>query len=135
MTAPVTIAAPKRQRHEERLHAAVAGFLNATLPAGVWWTTFPAGGGGLRRGAQLKRLGLKAGVPDLLIVHAGRAIFCELKRPKDLVRRKGRASDVQLATHTALTAAGSTPWIATSIRDVEDCLRAHGVPTRGAVAA
>jgi hypothetical protein len=47
----------------------------------------------------LRGMGMKAGVPDILIVHDGHAYWCELKSPKGIV------SDVQKATHEALRAA------------------------------
>lgn len=57
-------AAPKT---ETSLHWHVAGLLNKHLAPPAWWTTFPAGGGGENRGKLLKSLGLKSGVPDILI--------------------------------------------------------------------
>jgi hypothetical protein len=51
------------------------------------------------RGMILRGMGMKAGVPDILIVHDGRAYFCELKSAK------GVLSDAQKATHEALRAA------------------------------
>jgi hypothetical protein len=52
---------------ETSLHWRVAGLLNKHLAPPAWWTTFPAGGGGENRGKLLKSLGLKSGVPDILI--------------------------------------------------------------------
>lgn len=58
---------PSVYRSEDALHQACAGYLNARLLPPAWWTTFPAGGGGKDRGSRLKRMGMKSGVPDLLI--------------------------------------------------------------------
>jgi hypothetical protein len=61
--------APKGAKSETSLHWHVAGMLTKHLAAPAWFTTFPAGGGGEMRGKILKGLGLKAGVPDILIVN------------------------------------------------------------------
>ena len=118
---------------EFALHCAVANFLNAVLlpearlastESDVAWTTFPAGGGGKARGGKLKRLGLKAGWPDIQLVWRGRFYGIELKQAK------GRLSTDQVSTHRKLCHAGA--WIVTcrSIEEVGDALRAWGIPTR-----
>ena len=48
------------------------------------------------RGMILKGMGMKAGVPDILIVYDSRAYWCELKAPK------GTLSEVQKEVHAAL---------------------------------
>lgn len=50
--------------------------------------------------ALMKASGLTPGVPDLAFVKAGRALFLELKSDS------GRLSESQVATHSALRAAG-----------------------------
>lgn len=55
-------------KSETSLHMNVAGYLDKHLAAPAWYTTFPAGGGGEFRGMILKGMGLKAGVPDILII-------------------------------------------------------------------
>ena len=62
-------AKPKGAKSETSLHWHVAGLLTTHLAAPAWFTTFPAGGGGEMRGKILKGLGLKSGVPDILIVN------------------------------------------------------------------
>lgn len=60
-------ANPKR---ETSLHWHTVHLLENFLPCPpCWFTTFPAGGGGERRGMMLKNLCLKAGVPDVLIIY------------------------------------------------------------------
>lgn len=63
-----TRAKPTAGKSETSLHWHVAGYLDKHLSAPAWFTTFPAGGGGEMRGKILKGLGLKSGVPDILIV-------------------------------------------------------------------
>ncbi|HYF54590.1 MAG TPA: VRR-NUC domain-containing protein [Salinarimonas sp.] len=81
-------------------HKTVAQYLDKALPESCWWSTFPSGGGGKARGAKLKACGLKAGVPDILIlfptpedsaVIATDILWLELKAPK------GSLSDAQEA--------------------------------------
>jgi len=115
----------KRAAPEASLHRQVAAFLARALPRDAWWTTFPAGGGGRVRGAQLRRAGLKAGVPDILIVHRGTAHWIELKA------KKGRISDVQIATNAALVAAGCRVHVARSVDDVALSLQQWGIPLTG----
>lgn len=75
---------------EAALHKAVADFLTVALPREWRFSTFPSGGGGKVRGAQLKARGLKAGWPDILILgQNGRWIGIELKTTK------GKLSDEQ----------------------------------------
>lgn len=60
---------PKGAKSEHSLHWHVNGLLEKHLALPAWHTTFPAGGGGEMRGRILKSLGLKSGVPDILIVN------------------------------------------------------------------
>jgi hypothetical protein len=65
--------------------------------------------GGYRRpieAAILKECGTVAGVPDLIIIHAGRVFALELKAPA------GRVSDVQAAVHDRLRRAGAEVAVA-----------------------
>ena len=116
---------------EAILHRAVAQYLKATLRPPSFWTTFPAGGGGRIRGAQLKRLGLVAGFPDIIVIHpvasAGSELGAwlvgiELKAPK------GRQSDEQKAVQRAFEQAGGFYYVCRSVDEVEDALRQTGIP-------
>ena len=74
----------KPQMSEAQFHGAVADYLRATLRPPVIWTTIGHGGGGRVRGAQLKRLGLAKGWPDILIIAPGpNVIGLELKAGKN----------------------------------------------------
>lgn len=119
-----------RNRPEQALQMAVARFLTFAAPegSGVEWTAFPAGGGGRRRGAFLKGMGLKAGWPDLLVVHAGQLHGIELKAP-----RTGRVSSRQGDTIQRLYRAGVTTHVCRSVEEVERALRLSGVPLRASV--
>lgn len=109
---------------EQQLHRAVAEYLTHALPQMSWFSTFPAGGGGKIRGAHLKAMGLKPGVPDILIINLGRAYWIELKA------KRGRVSQQQTETRFALARAMSPSATCRSIEEVEEALRNWGIPLR-----
>jgi hypothetical protein len=66
---------------EEILHRHVAKHLDVVIKPPWFWSTIPAGGGGRIRGARLKAMGLKRGMPDLIIFGpGGKVLGIELKR-------------------------------------------------------
>lgn len=72
--------AVKRQHPEMALHKACAQLLDIRQKqGGFFWTTIGHGGGGKVRGAQLKAMGMKPGVADILICKAGLMLWIELK--------------------------------------------------------
>lgn len=84
-------------RHPEAaLQRQIVGYLNWALAPPAWFTAIGHGGGGEMRGMILKGMGMKAGVPDLLIVYDQRAYFVELKSAK------GVLSEAQKEVHAAL---------------------------------
>lgn len=111
---------------ETDLHRAAATYLTVVLPPTVWWSTIGHGGFKLdvRTAARLKSMGLKAGVPDLMLVYDGRAYFAELKAPK------GKLSPAQLDTHEKLLRAGAAPHVCRSVDDLRLSLQQWGIPTR-----
>jgi hypothetical protein len=113
-----------RTAPEQRLQRAVADYLAWTLLPPTWFTAIPAGGGGELRGRILKGMGLRAGVPDILIVHEGRAHWVELKSAR------GSLSEAQRTTHSALTATGCPVVVCRSLEEVQGALWAWGIPTR-----
>src|SRR5262245_39150126 len=86
----------KRQRgtklpppKEMAIHAPIAEAIDRWLMPGWRWTHFPAGELRTKKtAAKLKRMGTKAGVPDLLFFppRAGAACFIEVKRPGSIYR-------------------------------------------------
>ena len=114
---------------EAALHKSVADYLSVALPAGVPWTTFPAGGGGRVRGSQLKRAGLQKGWPDIQILVGGLYCGIELKAP-------GKYPEPhQRAIHEAIKQCGGRVAVCRSVDEVEGTLKAWGVPIRTRVAA
>jgi hypothetical protein len=130
--APRSLAA-----HERELHAAVAQFLRLTLRSPTVWTTFPAGGGGLERGRMLARLGLRPGIPDILVLHPAPTAVDGMRSVIlvgiELKTEIGRQSVVQRAVEADFDAAGAWYVLCRSIDDVEAALRGAGVPMAGVV--
>lgn len=126
---------PKLKRRpaqtEHQFHVAVARYLDAVLRPPTWWTTFPAGGGGKVRGAKLKAMGLRAGVPDIIVMHPSPSILpSTVVIGIELKAVKGRQSPEQREVDAAFDAAGARYRIARSIEDVHAILRAADIPLR-----
>ena len=115
---------------EADLHKAVAEHLDAVIDGRrCVWSTIPAGGGGKVRGAQLKGMGLKPGLPDLMFVFGGRVAFIELKT------KTGRVSPEQTVMHARLKDQDAPPIICRDLPSVDAALKFFGIPTRGRVNA
>ena len=107
---------PRRPFPEREFHKAAAAYLRSVLPEDAFFTTFPAGGGGRIRGAQLKAMGLQAGVPDLMIIYKGEIVFIELKAAK------GRLSETQMFVSDKLCKAGAFVFMCRTIEEIETIL-------------
>lgn len=112
---------------EEDLQKSVTHFLNICLPQEVWWTAINPlpGKRSPRQGKRIKDMGQRAGVPDLLFVHAGRALFVELKTDK------GPVQPNQKACHDAIMDAGCPVRVCRSLNDVRLFLEDHKIEIRG----
>lgn len=94
---------PKRDQPEFRLQCAVADLLRLTAMPGVYWSALPFGEKRtLETGIRLKRMGVRAGAGDFLILLNGHAFMLELKVGK------GRQNENQRATETDWTVAKGT---------------------------
>lgn len=92
---------PRRDQPEFRLQCAVADLLRFRAVPGLYWTAIPNGEKRTpETGARLKRAGVRAGNPDLLLIFNGRAIGLELKA------EGGRQTETQRDTETDWTLAG-----------------------------
>ncbi len=116
---------------EAQLHRAVAQFLRVALKPPQFFTTFPAGGGGRVRGAQLKAMGLAPGMPDILVFHTHMDVD-GWRWPEvygiELKTKKGEQSDTQIAMALAFDDIGSGIDVCRSVEEVEKVLRDWGVP-------
>jgi hypothetical protein len=119
-----------KSQPEQRLQRAVADYLAWALLPPAWFTAIAHGARlgddstAWLRGGILRGTGTKAGVPDILIVHEGRAYFVELKSAR------GSLSEAQRTTHSALTATGCPVAVCRSLDDVQSMLWAWRIPTR-----
>ena len=116
---------------EYNLHRAVATYLTIALKPPTWWTSIDHGlhldpKSAARQINRLHAVGVKFGVPDVLVVHEGRCHWIELKSDR------GRLSEAQKATTPALVAAGCEFIVARNVDQVRDALKAWGIPTREA---
>lgn len=116
----------RRQDPELKFHCAIRDYLEVTLRPGGF-VFHPANGEKRDKGtaAKLKRMGVKAGVADLVVVaRGGRIAFIEVKRPG------GRVSHDQDEFRLRCTQWGVPYLVATSIDDVQPFLRLHHIDTR-----
>ncbi len=114
---------------ERALQITIVNAIGPMLYPWTFMTHFPAGrssGGGMKgriRGANLKRAGLKAGVPDLMFVHHGQIYFMELKA-------KTKVSGDQTKCHADLRAAGALVETVRSLDEALACLHLWRIPIR-----
>jgi hypothetical protein len=89
---------PRNLEHLD--HRALVARLELCAAPGCLWFHIPNPRSKVA-GANLKLLGMMAGLPDLILIHQGRVFGLELKTPR------GRVSPVQRACHARLIAAGA----------------------------
>lgn len=113
---------------EAQLHQAVANLLDTILLRPALWTTFPAGWGkmGKATAGRLHGAGLKAGFPDILVFHNGRAVGIELKTEKGLVSKDQTKMFLQLYE------AGVRVYVCRNTDDVIGVLEQESLPHRRA---
>ena len=120
----------RRNRPEEALQRATASYLDLALPRDAVWFHPPNGGARSKAEAGIfKAMGVKPGVPDLIIIYRGRVVAIELKAPG------GTRSPAQKLMHARLSAAGALVYTATSIEEVESFLRVAFIPLKATTGA
>src|SRR4051812_39279788 len=119
-------------RPEEGLHRAVVQLLQIYANRGLL-AFCHVGNGGRRSKAEagiFRALGVRAGVPDLLIwLPGGRGFGVELKAGS------GKLSPAQTFWHATVTTLGHRVYVVRSLDEMEQVLRAEGVPAIGMLAA
>jgi hypothetical protein len=117
---------PRRRYAEHQLQVDVANFFAAALPPrhpDVWWTSIDhANARDARTGALRLARGVKAGIPDVMILFRGRAIFIELKT------KAGFVSEEQSAVRHDIERAGGYWHLARSLDQVQKILLLHQIP-------
>ena len=113
---------------EDSLQITVAEYLDRVLPAQAVWFHVPNGGARNKaEAAKFKRMGVKAGIPDVCILWCGRLYTVELKAP-------GRSlSKAQKKMLPALEAAGARTCVCKSLHEVEAFLKQF-IPLKAKVA-
>jgi hypothetical protein len=95
--------------------------LEARPARGIFWCHYPAGGARRRVEASIfKGLGVKSGVPDLLLVKSGKLCALELKSPT------GKLSETQQQTIAQLQQPGVVVAVAHDIDTALDKLQLWG---------
>ena len=133
--------------YEQDIHEATARALDMLLAPPAMWCHYPAGAVQLapHETARLTRLGLKRGMPDLMIFYFG-LWGLELKRPgsklsKTRIGRTARGAprvfEGQEDVFPKLIATGA--WaaieVAHSVEEVLGWVQKWGIPTRGRLSA
>ena len=125
------LPSPAPRRHEEAsLGRAVNQYLLWSLPANAIHFAIP---NGLMRSkkaaARAQGEGVRAGIPDLCVIHQGRPIFIELKAAK------GTVSAAQRAMMAKLYYCGCEVVVCKGVPEVQTALQHLGVPLKALVAA
>jgi len=131
----------KRANPEAALQRAVAQYLTLVLDKSVVWSAIGHGGGGKVRGAQLKAMGVKAGMPDIYITYDAPQSSTALSfiptyetEPKtlwiELKSEKGRPSKEQISFATRVRQLGHYCYLCRSLDEVIKTLKDCDVPTK-----
>ena len=115
---------------ELRLHIAIADFLRLNEAPGVWaWFHVPNGEKRDKRAAaKLKAMGLKPGVPDIVIDHGGRIAYVEIKG-------RGSLSQAQKEWRGGAIMRGAGFYTIRSVQEMADMLDALGIRCRARLSA
>jgi len=105
---------------EHKIQVAITQYLD--LMGVCYWAVPNGGGRALVTGIRLKAEGVKAGVPDITIVHNGRYIGIEVKKPKTETP-KGKLSAIQKAMINCIQRAGGEVHVVYGVEDVEKIIK------------
>lgn len=116
------------KRPEQSLHLTIARYLDLALPDRALWWTSHQNPKSARDGGRLKAMGLRAGIPDILVLFDGMLIGLELKAPK------GRISPAQSEIADKFAANDAAWHLCRSVEDVEAALRQYAIPLKARAA-
>lgn len=118
------------KRSEEAVHRQVVSYLRVALPSPwLFWHTANGMGRSKAEAGILKALGVRAGIPDLILIGPERRMICiEFKAPKPA---RSSLSPAQKDTINALGELGVPTIIVRSLDEAERALRELGVPLKG----
>lgn len=124
---PDAPAKKKLTQHEWRDQRGYAAFLSKALPIDAYWTAIDVGRSRNRDEGQLRKArGVKAGIPDFLIVWRGVTVWLEIKAGQSL-------SPVQRTTRDALLANGHKWALCRRVEEIETALLAAGISLRASL--
>jgi hypothetical protein len=113
------------RRPEQAVQGNIVRHLPFILPRDAFMFAVPNGGARVgKEGAIFQRQGVVAGVPDLIVLWAGRAFGLEVKA------EKGTLSAKQVAAHAAMRRAGAPVAVVRSLPDAIAFFREQQVPLR-----
>lgn len=117
-------------RPEQAVQRACVEFLRQCAPDGLAWSAInPVPAKSKSVAGISKAMGMKAGIPDILLVWKGRAIFVEVKADG------GRLSPAQRDCQAGLKLAGALVHTVKSLNEFIDFLGAAGIPIRARLVA
>jgi len=110
---------------EHQVQVSICNYLDLN---NIFYFAIPNGGyrGSARMsaivGGKLKREGVKAGIPDLCILHNGGAYFLEVKRPKTKEDAGGTVSKKQVEMFGKINEKGCPVEVVSSLDEVKQIL-------------
>lgn len=111
----------KRKTTERDIHRAVVSHLHKRAKPGVVWWHTPNAPRNPVAGAILKRMGMRAGVSDIVLFHNKELFALELKAPG------GRPTEAQQEFLSDIRAAGGHGVVAEGLDEALGCLALWGV--------
>lgn len=119
----------KRRNLEHALQVAVAQYLAVALRPPTIWTSLDAGAGKMSpiTAALRKARGVKAGWPDILVIHPGRMPNMATVLGIELKAGKGRTSPAQEDVCLVMRSAGANYAVCRSVDEVADVLFVVGI--------
>lgn len=130
MTAALKAEIASDHKAEEQIHLAIVELLEAAAAPSVrFWHTPNGGKRSKAEAARFKRMGVKAGVPDLIVSIPGAVAFLEIKAAH------GRLSEAQENFLAAMAANGHQTAVVRSLDEAARVLTSWGAIVRVRVAA
>lgn len=112
-----------RNKPEQNFHIQVADLLTRCLPKDALFHHSPNGGmRNVIEAVNFKKMGTKAGFPDIIIIYQRRAYFIELKAPGQYL------SDEQRDIHARLQDCGAAVETCRTIEQIANRLHAWDIP-------
>jgi hypothetical protein len=110
------------RREEDQIQKAVFEHIRARgVPRLIAFHCPNGGKRSISEAMRFKAMGVKPGIPDVWMLHAGRTYALELKPPK------GRLSDAQILAHEEIEEAGGLVATAYSLDAALACLEGWGL--------